>query len=62
MLSNFNKKAYTEYLKNYSSKEIVDLINLASIVEKEANSRDNPEEVAIIAGILKKRVDEKWAV
>jgi cell division protein YceG involved in septum cleavage len=62
MLSNFDKKAYTKYLKDYSSKEIIDLINLASIVEKEANSRDNPEEVAIIAGILKKRVDEKWAV
>gem|GEM_PF-4965009 len=49
MLSNFDKKVYKKYLKNYSAKEIMDIINLASIVEKEANSRDNPKEIAIIA-------------
>ena len=62
MLSTFNTKVYKKYLENYDNKKIVETINLASIVEKEANSKDNPEEVAIIAGILKKRLDENWAV
>jgi cell division protein YceG involved in septum cleavage len=38
--------------------EILDILNMASIVQKEANKRDNPEEIAIIAGILKKRLTE----
>lgn len=35
---------------------------MASIVQKEANKKDNPEEIAIIAGILKKRLDEGWMI
>ncbi len=62
MLSNFDKKVYKKYLKNYSAKEIMDIINLASIVEKEANSRDNPKEIAIIAWILKQRIVDKWPI
>lgn len=42
--------------------EILDVVNLASIVQKEANKADNPEELAIIAGILKKRLDEGWQI
>ena len=39
-----------------------DTLTLASIVQKEANKRDNPEEIAIIAGILKKRAIEGWQI
>ena len=42
--------------------EILDIINMASIVQKEANKRDNPEEIALIAGILKKRAQEGWQI
>lgn len=37
-------------------------LTLASIVQKEANKRDNPEEIALIAGILKKRAVEGWQI
>jgi len=45
-------------ISDMGSIEILDVINLASIVQKEANKADNPEELAIIAGILKKRLEE----
>ncbi|MBT3726328.1 hypothetical protein HOG21_01105 [bacterium] len=37
----------------------MDLINLASIVEKEEK---NPEEKSSVAGILKKRLDSEWMI
>ncbi len=59
MLSNFNRKVYTKYLTNYSDKEIIDIINLASIVEKEEkNSKNKP----IVANILKKRWKENMMI
>ncbi len=59
LLSTFNKKVYKKYLTSYSSKEIVDLINLASIVEKEEKSKKNKP---IVANILKKRWKEWWQI
>ena len=59
MLFNFNKRVYNKYLKNYSSKEIIDLINLASIVEKEEKNR---KAKPIVANILKKRWKENWKI
>ena len=45
-LDTFKLKVYDKLLTNYSSKEIVDIINLASIVEKEEK---NEKEKAIVA-------------
>jgi cell division protein YceG involved in septum cleavage len=36
-------------LSKYSSEKIVEIVNLASIVEKEANVSDSDTEVSIIA-------------
>jgi len=58
MLDNFKSKVYDKILTKYTNIEIINIINLASIVEKEANHKDNPEEVAIIAWILNKRLNE----
>lgn len=60
MLNNFKNRAYNWLLSKYSGEKIVEIINLASIVEKEANVSDSEEEVSIIAWILKKRLDEGW--
>jgi len=49
MLDNFYNKIYSKLLKEKSPKEILEIINLASIVEKEANVSDSEEEVSIIA-------------
>jgi cell division protein YceG involved in septum cleavage len=59
MLSNFQVKVIDSgILADMGSIEMLDIINMASIVQKEANKRDNPEEIALIAGILKKRAKE----
>lgn len=61
MLDNFEKKVYSKELKWKSPKEILEIINLASIVEKEANIRLWwEEEASKVAWILKKRLDENW--
>ena len=63
MLDRFQEKVIDSgIISDMGSIEILDLINMASIVQKEANKRDNPEEIAIIAGILKKRLDENWMI
>jgi len=62
MRNNFNKKTADIIPSSYSEKQIHELLTLASIVQKEANKADNPEEIAIIAGILKKRLDEGWMI
>ncbi len=61
MLDNFETKVYTPYLKNKSSLEIVEIVNLASIVEKEANHATSDEEKTI-AWILKKRYENNWMI
>lgn len=61
MLDNFQSKVIDSgIISDMGSIEILDLITLASIVQKEANKADNPEEIAIVAGILKKRLEEGW--
>ncbi|NDK09503.1 endolytic transglycosylase MltG [Candidatus Gracilibacteria bacterium] len=63
MLARFqNKVIDSGIISDMGSIEILDIITMASIVQKEANKADNPEEIAIIAGILKKRVDENWQI
>ena len=59
MLSNFNTKIYQPYLANADAETIYDLINLASIVEKEER---NSAEKSTVAGILKKRWQEGWQI
>ena len=59
MLKNFQTKIIdSKIISNTSNTEILDTVMMASIVQKEANKADNPEEIAIIAGILKKRLIE----
>ena len=63
MLDNFEEKVIDSgIISDMGSIEILDILTMASIVQKEANKRDNPEEIAIIAGILKKRLDEGWKI
>ncbi|MDD4151698.1 MAG: endolytic transglycosylase MltG [Candidatus Gracilibacteria bacterium] len=57
LLNNFDTKVYKKILFNFGNKEILDIINLSSIVEKEER---NSTEKAIVAGILKKRLEENW--
>lgn len=62
-LQNFQRKVIDSgIITDMGSIEILDIINMASIVQKEANKADNPEELAIIAGILKKRLNEGWQI
>ena len=60
-LEAFEEKVYEEILKDLTKKQIIYLINLASIVEKEVN---NPKQKFIVSWILKKRFKENrfiWA-
>lgn len=56
-LAAFEEKVYNKILKSMDNKSIEELINLASIVEKEEK---NPQEKATVAGILKKRLNAWW--
>lgn len=58
-LTAFEEKVYNKLLKDIESKSIEELINLASIVEKEEK---NSQEKATVAGILKKRLDAWWMI
>jgi len=64
-LENFETKVYNKYFiwdnweQNLTNKEIEKIINIASIVEKEEK---NPKNKAIVAWILKKRLDEWWMI
>ncbi|MDD3302173.1 MAG: endolytic transglycosylase MltG [Candidatus Gracilibacteria bacterium] len=60
LLSNFDKKVIKDLEIDSSSNDFLDNIILASIVQKEANQKDTLQETKIIAGILKKRLDEDW--
>lgn len=63
MLTNFQTKVIDSgIITDMGSIEIIDIINMASIVQKEANIKDNPEEIALIAGVLKKRLAEWWQI
>ena len=59
MLDNFSKRVYIPYLANADAETIYDLVNLASIVEKEEK---NAAEKSTVAGILKKRWQEDWQI
>lgn len=57
LLNNFKTRVYDKILLSFGNREILDIINLSSIVEKE--ERD-PLQKAIVAWILKKRLEENW--
>lgn len=58
-LETFEKKVYDKILKNINNNKINDLINLASIVEKEER---NVLEKPVVAWILKKRLNNNWKI
>lgn len=58
-LDNFENKIYNKILSDKSTEEIIKIINLASIVEKEEKS---DSEKATVAGILKKRLENNWKI
>ncbi len=58
-LESFENKVYKTILYNLDNKQIEELINLASIVEKEEK---NKKEKSTVAGILKKRLDAWWMI
>lgn len=60
-LDNFENKVYNKLFKetNLSNETIYDVINLASIVEKEEK---NPLEKSTVAWILKKRLNSDWMI
>lgn len=60
LLKNFEEKIYNKYLTNKNSKEIIEILTMASIVEREAFSQWWLEEKKIISWILLKRLDEWW--
>lgn len=60
LLEEFEKKVYEKYLKwKYDNKKINEILNLASIVEKEEWNEKNQ---AMVAGILKKRLNSDWQI
>lgn len=59
MLSNFETKVVKNLGTTYGSLELLDIITMASIVEKEEKRTDAK---ALVAGILKKRVQEGWMI
>lgn len=62
LLNNFYNRVFEwTDLKLKTAEEIVGIINLASIVDKEANHNTRDEE-KMIAGILKKRLDNNWFI
>ncbi len=58
-LETFENKVYKTILTELDNKQIEELVNLSSIVEKEEK---NKNEKATVAGILKKRLDEWWMI
>jgi len=58
-LQNFENRVYNSVLKNYDTKKIVEIVNLASIVEKEER---NVKEKPTVAWILKKRLNAWWMI
>ncbi|MDD2907500.1 MAG: endolytic transglycosylase MltG [Candidatus Gracilibacteria bacterium] len=58
-LETFETKVYNKILSDLDNKTVTELINLASIVEKEER---NPTEKSTVAGILKKRLNSDWMI
>jgi len=58
-LDNFENKVYIKILENKTLDEILKIVNLASIVEKEEKSNS---EKPTVAGILKKRLENNWNI
>jgi len=58
-LETFEVKVYNKILKKLDNETINDLINLASIVEKEERNND---EKPTVAWILKKRLNDDWMI
>lgn len=58
-LDNFEEKVYNKILKGYDTETITDVVNLASIVEKEER---NVSEKSTVAWILKKRLNSWWMI
>ena len=58
-LENFEEKVYNKILSDLDNETIKDIVNLASIVEKEEK---NPTEKATVAWILKKRLNSDWQI
>lgn len=58
-LNAFKAKVIDKMDYTYGSVELLDIVNLASIVEKEEK---NKEAKPIVAGILKKRLDAGWMI
>nr|MDD3720444.1 endolytic transglycosylase MltG [Candidatus Gracilibacteria bacterium] len=59
MLQNFDKKVIKELDINPHDEELQNNINIASILEKEEKSI---KEKSLVAGILKKRLNENWFI
>lgn len=59
-LENFEKKVYEKIFKSFDNKNIYEIVNLASIVEKEEGKIE--ENQPIVAGILKKRLKNNWMI
>lgn len=58
-LDNFEIKVYNKLFSEYENEKIEEIINLASIVEKEEK---NIAEKSTVAWILKKRLDNWWMI
>jgi UPF0755 protein len=58
-LDNFENKVYNKILSNKKPAEILRIVNLASIVEKEEKLNS---EKSTVAGILKKRLENDWKI
>lgn len=58
MLKNFDKKVYSK-IEGYNLNNFMEMMKIASIVEKEEK---NPREKPIVAGILYKRYREFWQI
>ena len=58
-LDNFEQKVYNKILLNKNTLDILKIINLASIVEKEEKTNS---EKPTVAGILKKRLENNWNI
>lgn len=58
-LETFETKVYNKILSKLDNQTITELINLASIVEKEEKNND---EKSSVAGILKKRLNNNWMI
>jgi len=59
MLDNFETKVYDKILSSKSSTEVLEIVNLASILEKEEKS---DSEKPTVAWILQKRYKDNWMI